>query len=325
MHRVDTSTNIAVLPAPKPAGTPGYFTEGNESSGLKATYPGPDFFNSLQEEVAAVPIAVGIPLSKTDNTQLLQAIRELIARAATYVVGTSKKLKIANNAALPNSRIDVSADELVAKNTTGTSQLLAALSATADITASGANGLDTGAEAASTWYYLWAIAKEDATKAVLLSASATAPTMPAGYTYKALVGAVFNDAGSNFLKFRQFGKKVVYEERKAVLSGGAAAGETAVTISGFVPPIAEFYSVQGNVSGVADGAGNLTVTLVCRAVSGSDAMVIAISHSGAVGVYSDNSGQHAFPYLGTTFLYFVSLAAGSGQSANLWIGGFEIP
>lgn len=89
MHRVDTSTNIAVMPAPKPAGTPGYFTEGNESSGLGATYPGPDFFNSLQEEVIAPIVAMGITLSKTDNTQLLAAIIALV-KANAFSTGDMK-------------------------------------------------------------------------------------------------------------------------------------------------------------------------------------------------------------------------------------------
>lgn len=39
---------------------------------------------------------------------------------------------------------------------------------TADITASGANGLDTGTEQSSTWYEVHAIAKDDGTKALLL-------------------------------------------------------------------------------------------------------------------------------------------------------------
>lgn len=42
---------------------------------------------------------------------------------------------------------------------------------TADLSASGAGGLDTGAEAASTWYEVWAIAKDDGTKNLLLHRS----------------------------------------------------------------------------------------------------------------------------------------------------------
>jgi hypothetical protein len=72
---------------------------------------------------------------------------------------------------------------------------------TLDITTGGANGLDTGAEAASTWYAVWAIGKTDGTTAGLLSVSFSAPTMPTGYTLKRLVGAVRNDASSNLIEF----------------------------------------------------------------------------------------------------------------------------
>lgn len=74
MFRVDTTTAVATLPATKPAGTQGYFTEGNPSSGLLATVPGVDWFNMTQEELMAVVLAAGLTPSKTDNTQLLQAI-----------------------------------------------------------------------------------------------------------------------------------------------------------------------------------------------------------------------------------------------------------
>ena len=52
-----------------------------------------------------------------------------------------------------------------------------AVNLTVDITVSGVNGLDTGSEAASTWYYIWVI-YNGTTVAGLLSTSATAPTMP---------------------------------------------------------------------------------------------------------------------------------------------------
>lgn len=70
---------------------------------------------------------------------------------------------------------------------------------TADITQSGAGGLDTGSEASDTKYYVWLIYKPSTnTKSLLLSTSATSPTLPSGYTYKGLVGWVYNDADGNF-------------------------------------------------------------------------------------------------------------------------------
>lgn len=76
-----------------------------------------------------------------------------------------------------------------------------------DITASGANGLDTGSEANSTLYYVWLIADSSGTNSVagLLSASATSPTLPSGYDKKRLIWAVYNDSSGNFLDFTQAG------------------------------------------------------------------------------------------------------------------------
>ncbi len=113
------------------------------------------------------------------------------------------------------------------------------------ITSSGAGGLDTGSEAASTWYYVWLIFNPSTkTYAAMLSISSTSPTMPSGYTKKRRVGVVRNDASSNFLSFICKGtkntKKYLYLEDMSsvtsVLSGGTATTNTNVNCGAFVPP-----------------------------------------------------------------------------------------
>jgi hypothetical protein len=111
-------------------------------------------------------------------------------------------LVVKTNATTPASKVDVTASGLLVSDGSAASYALDAVNVTADITASGANGLDTGAEAANTWYFIWVIYNSSTnTIASLLSTSASAPTMPSGYGYKARVGAVRNDASSNFLPF----------------------------------------------------------------------------------------------------------------------------
>ena len=57
--------------------------------------------------------------------------------------------------------------------------------------------LDTSSEAASTTYYLWAVADTDvATFTVTISTSSTAPS---GKTYYARLGSFYNDSSSNIL------------------------------------------------------------------------------------------------------------------------------
>lgn len=79
MFRVDTSTATDSLPAPSPAGTPGYFRSGNPQAGIPATIPGADWFNTMQEELAGLVEHYGLTLDKTDRTQLRQAIEAAIA------------------------------------------------------------------------------------------------------------------------------------------------------------------------------------------------------------------------------------------------------
>ncbi len=84
-------------------------------------------------------------------------------------------------------------------------------SLTANITSSGANGRDTGSEAVSTWYYIWAIATASGTVALLLSASSTSPTMPSGYTRKRLISCVYNNSSGNFTAFKQYNEFWMYD------------------------------------------------------------------------------------------------------------------
>mgnify|MGYP006277948125 CR=1 FL=1 len=106
------------------------------------------------------------------------------------------------------TQVTVTASELMMKSTTG-AYLATSVSVTGTITASGANGLDTGSEASNTWYYVWVI-YNDSTIALLLSTSSTAPTMPSGYTYKVRVGAIRNDGSSNLYRTIQYGNDAQY-------------------------------------------------------------------------------------------------------------------
>lgn len=63
-------------------------------------------------------------------------------------------------------------------------------------------GLDTGTIAANTWYYVYIIKRVDTGVVdMLYSASPTAPTMPANYTLKRLIGAVKTDGSSHWVQW----------------------------------------------------------------------------------------------------------------------------
>lgn len=147
----------------------------------------------------------------------------------------------------------------------GRGTMILAATKTANIANAGANGLDTGTEANSTWYALWAIGKLDGTTASLLSLSATAPTMPTDYVLKRRVGWVRNNSAGNFLKFYQCGsgtdRTVYYDEDQAnlvALNDGSATTWTNVDLSAWVPTddicVILIVDLTGAAGGAADAA-----------------------------------------------------------------------
>jgi hypothetical protein len=83
MHRIDDPSAAPTLPAPNQPGTPGYYTEGSPTTGQQATIVSADWANAVQEELAYVVEQSGLTLSKTDRTQLYQAIARLTRQRLT--------------------------------------------------------------------------------------------------------------------------------------------------------------------------------------------------------------------------------------------------
>jgi hypothetical protein len=64
MYHVDNSTGVPVMPQPSPvtSETELFFTEGG--NGVPPTYPGPDWFNTIQSELLNILRALGLILTK---------------------------------------------------------------------------------------------------------------------------------------------------------------------------------------------------------------------------------------------------------------------
>ena len=89
MFRIDNSTAASALPAPGPAGTPGYFTEGDPAHGVAATGISGDWLNMIKEEFMSILAAADVGESKTTFNQVLVALRALFAIEVLYDVGQS--------------------------------------------------------------------------------------------------------------------------------------------------------------------------------------------------------------------------------------------
>lgn len=195
-----------------------------------------------------------------DKEVLLNPATGVASSGAGAVQGSFKDLKA--SATGLSAVVTVTADEIVLEDSSNAYKTLRNVSLSISGASSGvANGLDTGALAASTWYSVWAI-WNGTTQAGLLSLSATAPTMPSGYTHKARVGWICTDASGNKypLAFKQYGRKVrrvvaagTNVTALPVLGSGTATWPTALATANFFPPgvasvICSVYSFLGAAS-----------------------------------------------------------------------------
>jgi hypothetical protein len=145
---------------------------------------------------------------------------------------------------------DVTVTEAILKNASGRA-IVAQITSTVTIdpTSTGAAGLDTGSPSSNTWYYLWLISN-GITHSAMLSLSGTAPTMPAGYSYRARVGAARYKT-SSWLVMRQDDDVVAIGQ--SILDG--AAGVTSLTTldcAAGLPPIArEVWGIFGLTTAAA--------------------------------------------------------------------------
>ena len=158
--------------------------------------------------------------------------------------------------------VSVSANELSLESASGAYVTLKniSLSATSGNSSGAANSLDTGSWAYSTWYNLFVIYNPTTqTSALLWSLSATAPTMPSGYTYFARIGANKTQSATSyfFLGGNQRDKTFRYllapgsNVTSIPLMASGAAGSistptwVSVATGSFVPATAPIIAIGG--------------------------------------------------------------------------------
>jgi len=213
-----------------------------------------------------------------DNIQGIPVASSIEAAAAPSniaIMGMYRNLVMKNTATSLTTEMDVDCDEIILQTASAAVIRTASVDLTVDITASGANGLDTGAEANSTWYYIWVVYNSTtSTAAGLLSASSTSPTMPSGYTYMGLVGAVYNDSGGDFDTIYQLDKHVHRDDNAAyALNTGISTTYATVSMADELPPTAKIanlevtmaatasHTVYGYLKAIATGVGTYDFAL----------------------------------------------------------------
>ena len=97
----------------------------------------------------------------------------------------------------------------------------------------GNGALDAGSIANTTWYTVFLIQKPTTGVVdVLFSLSATAPTLPSGYTLFRRIGAMKTDASAHWLAFVQFGDEFQWALPVAETPATLSAVQSTITLSG---------------------------------------------------------------------------------------------
>lgn len=264
------------------------------------------------------PIVVGpneCVMLKYDLDGSLPGWRQISAAGASTIAGGYRNLKIVNGGT-PNNQMAITADAITLEDSAGRVYRATSVSVTPDITASGANGLDTGTVANSTWYSEWVIYNPTTNVvAGLLSTSASSPTLPSGYTFKTRVGWTRTDGSAHLLRTVQYGSQVRFTSPALSTIANGTAGN--VTTPTWVSLSTSNYAPSTAVA-IVIGTTNL---------NGTGAVILAPNNS-----YSGISSTTNFPpfasfgggLLATVFFETAATVywAGSATNGALYAAGW---
>lgn len=147
------------------------------------------------------------------------ALKTMLDALVGRTARKTANLVVQNNATTPNTKIDVTADFAVMRDSAGRIFTDSSVSLTIDCSTTGANGLDSGSLGVSIWYYIYLISNGSAT-AGLVSASSSSPTLPSGYAYSALIAAIPTDGSSNLQAILRRGNTTVYTNSPITIDSG---------------------------------------------------------------------------------------------------------
>lgn len=124
-----------------------------------------------------------------------------------------------------------------------------------------AGSLDTGAIANSTWYHVHLIKRPDTGVVdVLISLSATAPTMPTNYTLFRRIGSMKTNGSAQWTKFSQLGDEFLWDAFVLDITS-TNPGTAAVTRTISVPTgiqVLAIVNAQSDTNGITDGRVSVT-------------------------------------------------------------------
>lgn len=324
MYRIDDPSASATLPVPEAALTEGYWTEGNPGTGTPATLERASWFNMIQEELRAIPVAAGLTPSKVTYNQILTALKSMFAS----VVGSMRNASM--SVAAVSATATFTADEIIVETALGGQTFrLASFSKTINLATTGAGGMDTGAAPVSGYVALYAIYNPTTATAALLATNAATlqsnvyggANMPSGYTASALVLVWPTNASKQFVVGAQIDRKFFNLSGVSIYNAnGVVFAYTSVSASGAIPANAK---VCGGVIVVSNSASNASgLASICGSTTGVGVQTFNVIIPTATLTFSGSFAN--VPILTAQTLYISVGAATGTPGANFIITSYDI-
>jgi len=272
--------------------------------------PGVDYSTASPDVTLAAPLSAGDQVAYTgyyatevtdfyskfdadarfvrfDDAQGLSGEQQAQARANIHAANADdiltdfvRELRLSNNSSDPNNKIDIAPGR--ARGSGVTVEISSTITKRLDANWSegdGEGGLDTGSKAANATYHVFVIRKDgDGTGDVLLSTSATSPTVPSGWTCVQRLGAILTDGSGNIRPFVQNGNKFMHNVDSGVMdySGTSVRALSLLTVT--VPNGIRVEGIfRGNIN-AADGDSGVILD-VCDGYNRNIKITIATSSS----------------------------------------------
>ncbi len=197
-------------------------------------------------------------------------------------------------------------------------------SVTINMATNGINGLDTGSFAASTSYAVYMVGDVQGRNdtGFVASTSATAPTLPAGYSNYVRIGWLRSDGSTHLLAFQQAGSAGtrIYQWNAAIvaLAGGSSATFAAVTLETCMPA-----SLQTPASLILSFTPNAEADIaLIRPTGSAEATLTPIKMTGVTAAKAQYiSNQVIIPITVSSKPSIDYLVTASG-ALSIWVSGY---
>lgn len=311
----------------------GAFKNRTAPGSLDGSYIEQDWANDWDGYFAALLGAAGLTANGTVDTatasQYFNALTTIIRQSSSSCARVTGLIG-SNNTGTPNTQFDFSAAGVVLRASNGdTVTVTAPGTITNDILTAGpaVNGRDqAGAFTNGSWVHFYFISN-GTTLATISSASATTPTLPAGYTYSAYIHAVYLGSGGLLSKGFIRGSWFQYETSPGAVNNGNSTGLISIPLTAIIPPNAlqfELWCPNLALTALASGAYNLQCNIV---ISGTAiAVQFGMQGTGAANAVTGTSGAvKRLQNINQNFAYQLIVGAGVGYIVTIGITGYSVP